>query len=324
MKTAIRLAAAWAGLAAAALGQPRRIVGTVFRRPLEVTAHQADAILIARITSMGEPRQITVTLPGAPEPITRQYAKAKATIDRVIKPSSDKAHALAKGGAIEFEVLARTSSQGTRPQPIIRKGPAYLLALQRFDDSHRWFLPFSHAHFQSPARVNVEKIARAADTSGWPWGPAAGELQIAMISKWSLWKHTAANKDTVFFRAFLAVRNVSKEPVTVNLRPADAPLWVEARAVNGQTVRADVYDDLHSKLKGEWPKPVETLGPGEACFVCTTGAKPVQVGGPMDLAAGAWSLFAGYQNQRGETEDGRKLWTGKVLSMPLRVTVTNR
>jgi hypothetical protein len=141
-----------------------------------------------------------------------------------------------------------------------------------------------------------------------------------MICKWTEWPHTIRNKETVFFRAFLAVRNVSKQPLRLNLAAADTPIWVEARHADGRAVKGDLYRQLQWRMKGKLAAGSEVLPPGKAVFVGLMGKEAVQFDASMDLAAGPWTIHAGYRNQR-KGGDPNAFWVGDVPAKPLEIEV---
>jgi hypothetical protein len=319
------LAAAAAPLMGA--GAPPEIFGS----PPEVVAHQAELIVVGEAASLEPPRQLTVTLPGGATPVKRFYSRCQIVASRVVKAApADSGLKLTKGSRFWLEVLAlpRGAGRGDSPQamlPVLRSGGRYLLLLRRFPQTGRWFLPYGRQNCMVPSAEAIREIVAAMRLDDWPWGRAANGLQIAMICKWKQWGHMIRGRQTIFFRTFLALRNSSRKALTVNLRPDDAPLWIEARNAGGQVVRAEVYRLLKWRLGGELPKPAEKLQPGEVIFVCTTGKQAIQVEASMDLAAGPWMVYAGYKNERAKTEEGAApLWTGQAVAKPLAIEVLKK
>jgi len=313
---------------AAAPARKPTLPGPIFGSPPRVLAYQADVIFVGKITSLSSPRKIRVTLPGASKPVERFYSRSQALVSRVLKPPAAECGVkVRKGTRFRFEVLALYSGRGSKTsasayRPALYQGMRHLLLLRRLPDSGRWILPYGNQHYPVPTADRLKAFTDALRLETWPWGPAKGGLQVAMICKWTQWSHMIRGRSTIFFRTFLALRNASRKPLTVNLRPDDAPLWIEARSATGQAVRADVYRSLKWRLKGEWPKPAEPIPPGQAIFVCTMGEGAIQVEATMDLAPGPWTVYAGYKNQRTQTEDGNTpLWGGEVVSQPLEIEV---
>ncbi len=330
MKRAVILAiAAWVALEPAGwAAAPARSVahtGGLFRQPLEVVAQQADLIVVGKVVSVGRARPLTHTPRGAAKPVTRFYSLCSVLVSRLIKsPASGAGSRPSAGGRIGVEVLVLARDKGRGPADrrcVLAEGARYLLMVRRLPETARWILPYGRDNYMAPTGETIKAVVGAARLGDWPWGPAKNGLQAAMICKWTRWTHMVRNRRTIFFRTYVALRNTSKKTLVVNLRPADAPLWIEARDAKGTVVTGDLYRSLRWRLKGEWPRPAEAIPPGGVIFVGQTGKQAVQLEASLDLPAGRWAIHAGYRNTRAATEDGKALWTGRIAAKPLPIEV---
>jgi len=320
--------AAW-GAPAAAAEPAATIPKGAFSQPPEVLVHQAGLVVVARLTSLGSPRPMKVTLPDNPEPVTRHYARARAKVERVLKAGRAAAN-VKPGGTVEFEALAlarRGNGSGGRGPylPVVQRGPQYVLVLRRFADREEWFLPFEWQHYQQASAPMIDQLVKAADVSAWPWGTPAGGLQVAIICKFTRWPHTVRGRETIFFRTYVALRNASRRPIAVNLSAKDAPLWIEARDPHGRAVRADPYRAVRVRMRDDLPEGTLTLAPGEAAFVSVSGAKAEQIEATLDLPVGPWTVQAGIEGPpAADANSVPPLWTGQAVSRPLKIDVTAR
>jgi len=309
----------------AARGQSVKLRGGLFRQPLEVVTHQADLIVVGKVLSVGRPRPLSHTPRGAAKPVTRSYSLCRVVPSRLLKsPSRGAGSKPSAGGRVDLEALAlpRDGARGAAEKRCVLAGGAdYVLMVRRLPGTDRWILPYGRDNYARPTEERIKAVIAATRLADWPWGPAKNGLQAAMICKWTRWTHMVRGRPTIFFRTYVALRNTSKRTLTVNLRPGDRPLRIEARDPNGTVVAGDPYRSLRWRLKGEWPKPAEAVAPGEVIFVGLTGKQPVQLEASLDLPAGRWTIHASYRNTRAATEDGRALWTGETAARPLPIEV---
>ncbi|MGB2819400.1 MAG: hypothetical protein WBF17_00360 [Phycisphaerae bacterium] len=309
-------------------GESTKLKGQLFGQPLEVVTQQADLIVVGRVDSVGQARRMSHTPQGAVEPVMRSYCQCRVLVSRAIKlPVSGAGSKFSAGGTIRLEALALPGDGGRGAgglRCVLTKHVPYLLMIRRLPETQGWILPYGRDNYVEPTAERIKAVVEATRLGDWPWGAANNGLQAAMICKWTQWTHMVRDRPTIFFRTYVALRNASGKTLAVNLRPADSPIWIEARDANGTVVTGDPYRSLQWRLKGEWPRPAEPIAAGEVIFVGQTGKGAVQLEASLDLPAGRWTIHAGYRNARARTEDGKALWTGEVAAKPLQIEVVGK
>jgi len=312
--------------AGATAREKKSLSAGLFRRPVEVATHQADLVVVGQVLSVGQPRKISVTPRGSDKPVRRSCCSCRVQAVRTIKSPAGRKHSAGSTFQVNAPAVPRGSqvSRGPTHRCVLSVGRQYMLLVQRLPGTAGWMVPYGSDHYLTASKAVIQAATKAVRVDDWAWGPTAGGLQLAVLSKWTRWTHMVRDRRTIFFRAYVALRNTSPRAVTVNLRPADAPLTIEVRRADGTVVAGDFYRSLAWRLKGTWPVSAETLDPGEVIFVGQTGAKAIQLEASLDVPAGAWTVHVGYRATRKATEAGKRLWTGTVAAKPLAIEVVPR
>ncbi len=319
--------------------------------PLEIIAARSELVVVADVVKTNPPAMIALNVPDSPKPVNTWFMKCTLRITRVITENGKPpAAGDAKPANRTIEIFTRAPRPAQPGQPRIavsdmyyaslQAGKGYVLLLRKMAGRAEYYLP-SYPRNSAPAGAEeIKKIERAALVAKWAWGKAVGGLQIALVPRQTrvqlrqIRRHVRG-KDGRMRPQFqgksasvpcvVALRNVAKEPVAVNLYAGDRLLSVVAKGPGGKTVKPDLYGWLaRADLALFSPKYTAIIKPGAVLFIGPTGKGDYGMSLNLDVATGKWRLQASYTCARQAAGvGGRKLWTGTIQSAPAEIEVTN-
>jgi len=196
-------------------------------------------------------------------------------------------------------------------------GTEVILVMYRVPMQAELYLPANDMHRFRDTKENLARMQEAT-VDHWPWGQTTDGLQLALLAEP---KVPVANTGPSMLHAVLAVRNVSKEPIHLNINPDDKPFGLSAGVVGKPETASDLYAIVHKLKPGV--SAVQTVRPGGVVFLATSG--PVYAYAPMGVQIDAssrdqkWQVTAQYTNKTAHTADGKTLWAGTLNSKPVSI-----
>jgi len=299
--------------------------------PLEILTTKSDLIITGKVTAAAVPAQFERAVPDYPKPVRAWYTEYNVTVDRVIKTAEGVK--VKKGDKI---VVVSQSAPPRQPGLIMVDGPsyanlkrdaAYVLILHKLPGNEGYYLRPYFKCFRPNRKQDVDPIVKAAQVDKWAWGEAANGLQFALVTtrSWAQLGRQVVRRrvggrwvkmpPSVHVQSVMALRNVSKKPITVSVYPGDR--FLSLGAVNDAGKRVDV--DFYAYLQAKKPAPFDPAGntlkvqPGKITFISSYGKGEYGIGFNLAAPAGKWKLTATYAAKR----KGAGLWIGTVSSAPV-------
>ncbi len=319
--------------------------------PLPIVVSQSDLIVIGEVVQADGPQQLKIQIPDRAKPAHAWWRKYKIRITKVLR-DTEKAFAVKDGkeAAVQIGVFTQARAPRAAGGPIrpmvcgpshlvLKTGQKYLLLLRKLPGKAEYFLPSypKNAKAIDQTEFNkkfVAKVEKLVDIDTWPWGKAAGGLQMALItenSQATLAQMRVKRGGPLVVRArvplTIAMRNVSDRPITVNMYQWDRFLGLSYTQGKKQ-IEYPLYEylDLSKRPQPAFSfagKLVKTIKPGEIIFLGPNGASlyPGMRVSVMGEPGKMW-LQAKYVSTRTAADpkdENRKLWTGEILSAPVLV-----
>jgi hypothetical protein len=278
-------------------------------------------IVVAQVDSVGPAQAVKVPVDGLSDPIVRYYCPCQAQVLEVIKSPGAAGAKPAPGQVVSFLAVAIPKGGADNHQAVVAQDSRCVLSLRREPPLNGWVLRFGRQNYLPAEKTNISAMTAAARLDDWPWGPAGNGAQVAAIPRTTLFSHSIGGRATVSFATYVAVRNTTNKPLTVNLSLADTVVEFEARSASGQVVQGDPMSAIAERLKAAKPQPAETLSPGQARFCHPTGNDAVQLQADMDLPAGEWEFTVRLKSQPAKGPGETTPWTGQAVSKPVKITV---
>jgi len=308
--------------------------------PLEIIAARSELIIVAEVLEAGQAVQLELHPPGYPRPVNTWFRRYTVKVTRTIKDArGDKKTSKDQKGAFFSRSRAPAPAGGFRPQVSddlfhrnLPVGYKCVLILKAMASKNELFLPSYPKNCRQSDAKSIAVVEAAADSSKWPWGKAHAGLQIAMVPRRTtvvLRKVKTAGRpvrQAAFIQGVVALKNVSKNAITINTYPEDKFLSVTAVGSSGE-LSADLYSYL---VRADLPAVDTVKGhstkiePGTIAFIAPHGSGDFGLGFNMDLAPGKWKLKASYASESTRTikdQKDVKLWTGKIASAAVEIEV---
>ena len=298
--------------------------------PLEILVSRAELIVTGKVTMVAVPAQFECVLPDPDRPVKAWYTEYHLTVDRVIKkPAGSK---LAKGSALTvMGMVAPPRGPGLimvdgPSYTNLKKGTAYVVVLHKMPQGKKFYLPSYFKNFRPDRKQDVDPIVKAARVDQWAWGQPVNGLQLALVTtrSWAQLGRQVVRRrvggrwvqmpPSVHVQCVMALRNVSKKPITVSLYQGDRFLSLQAVNAAGKKVNVDFYTYLQAKKipAFDLAKNTRKVEPGKLAFVASYGEGKYGMGFNLAAPAGKWKLTAGYTSKR--TVKDAALWTGTLAS----------
>jgi len=305
--------------------------------PMEVLVSKADCVVIATVAGAGKDEQPAPKAPNT-RPAGQRLVRYKVELSRVLKQPPDVKEPLGPGDVIDVLTHAPPSVRPPTAPPAgaappdapapeavppwlfarLEAGKAYVLLLARMPEAGTFLLSPMPGHCQPADEEAVERVERALNLDKWNWGEEAGGLRLALLVQGP---GRRMPDGLAHLQVLIALRNVSKEPIRVNLYPPDKPLSMLARTPEGRTVLHELYDERPAGAGRFGPRHVVEIAPGEVGFVAPQQHMRFALHLAMRLTEGDWLLQAGYRSDRQAEGDSPALWMGKLESplVPVKV-----
>ncbi|MCP4379680.1 MAG: hypothetical protein GY794_26365 [bacterium] len=312
--------------------------------PLPIVATRGDLIVIADVTDSEQAAQLELKFPGTPKATTAWAVKYKLNVTRVIRENGKMlAKTDAKAGKREISIFLIAPKPQLPGTPRLEShftplkvGQPYVLILQNMPDKPEYFLPAHPRNRCSVSDKNIARVEKAADITKWPWGKADSGLVTAMIpsvssvqlrQKYSFvrganGKFIRKPKEVIaYMPCLIALRNITKKPLSVSLYPNDKFLSITARNAKGKSVKVDLYQYLNNpalRIVPFGPQHIKTIAPGEMLFIQARGLASDGTVVKLKLPAGDWKFKVEYTCKR---KGDKPLWNGTIKSTPVPLEV---
>lgn len=305
--------------------------------PMPCLIADSDLIVICEVVAVDGPMKLPLQPPGMQQPIHAFWSTATVTVTEVIRDPHN-ALAAKKG---EREKQIKIIAQAPRPQvpgqfrPIMADGPAYpklavgekyLVILGKFADKPEYYLPAYPKNFRRLKGGDddfVKQVRSISDVAKWPWGKAAGGLQLALVPSTPhayvrkvRTTRTGPTPERAYVQMVCVLRNTTDKPIHVNLFPGDKCLEVSYWEKDQSPKRCDLYSWLaRARLRAFGPTNIKTIAPGGLLGLSPQGHGRYGMSVTLDVQAGQVRLKAKYRTVRDATDEkGGKLWKGELTS----------
>ena len=305
--------------------------------PLEMTVYQADLVVQGRLIRAEAPKNRRMQVPGDLTLSTADFQKFALEVQDVIKESPSPNSPKPRNPATSQPASARGTHATTQPRRLIEfysrwlpndgadapglvkleVGTEVIVVLYRVPMQSELYLPANDMHRFRATKENLTRMQQAT-VDHWSWGEESSGLKLALLAEP---KVPVANTGPSMLQAVLAVRNVSKEPIHLNINPEDKPFGMSAGVVGKPATASDLYASVHKLKPGV--SAVQTVRPGRVVFLATSG--PVYAYAPMGVQIDVgspdqkWQATAQYTNKADKTAEGKPLWTGTINSKPVSI-----
>jgi len=333
----VPLAVAMAGLTSAAPAAPRPAKAPALVRAgrpflsIEIIATRAELIVVARATAAARPGDVELKLVDKTR-YRGRYLEYTLRVDSVLKQiATEGVKPLAAGGSIRVLTSAPPVPPKSAPPEMLKMlrelfpelalNQSYLLVLSKVSGQDVWLLQPFPGYYQPATAQAVRKMKRAVAIDGWPWGAARDGLRLALLPQGPA---ELARGGLAMVRVVLAVRNVAKEDVTLNLYRPDKPLAIKARGPQGRRLVHDFYKSLAVERIGTFgPAHTVKIKAGQVGFIGPRPQDRLAVRFAMPLSVGIWQIQAFYKSARVREADESApgLWAGQIASQPAAIEV---
>jgi hypothetical protein len=316
--------------------------------PLEIIAARSELIVVVSVTGAEEPAKLDMKVPDSPKAITAWFRKYKLRVTRVISEKGKIPAGAAKPRVRSILVFTRAP----RPQPpgrprimvsdayfaSLKVGQSYVLLLRAMPGKPEYYLPSYPKNYRPGRPADIAGIEKAANVAKWSWGKTVDGLQIALVPSQTTVqlrqiRRSVRGPDGKFRQQFkglsayvqcvIALRNVTKAPITVCLYLEDRFLAVTAGGPGGKIIKADLYGYLTGmkrRVEPFGPQHKTTIAPGKLVFIHSRGKGDYGMSLNLDMSAGTWKLAAAYTCRR---KRDKSLWNGTMTSAPVAIKVRN-
>lgn len=294
---------------------------------LEQLAAQCDLVVAGKITEAGEEKIIDLKwLPPNSDTKGRYY---KVAVTKVLQftPAGEAAGAkpaapkeISVAAADKWDLMGKWS-------PVMEKDQTKVFFLRQIPKTKEYFA--IEKHFFDADDATVAAAAAACNVEKWAWGKESGGLKMAMLTPAAaevVMGGAARPPDMpnppAHTGATIAVRNVSKKPVALNLYQPDAPLALVAlRDDKGEKI--GLYGP---PIGGKWPAfsadATAVVPPGGIIFIGPTNKPTTGFGLSVPGEYGPYTLKASYSSKRdGKGPKGLPLWKGALEAGQVKINV---
>lgn len=323
---------------------PIRVIGPIAvfggnQTPKELLVRQADVVVVGKVIEVFDAQEVELTLPDTKDATKGTFLKYKIEVAKTIKaPEAPRAKvgdmptsAPAELKTIEIftpqlEMQVRPLANAAIRMPVspiatkLEKDESYVLLLRTLPDRKDFFLPAGAVNYAKADEDTIKQFVQAADVDRWPWGKEVNGLQVALLCPKQVNGFKMGNDATsVVLTVGIALRNNSKETVSINLGERDKPLDIQAAAEKGASSSADLYAHRPERKSAI---TIFELKPGQVMLVSPDGLNAAGFPVNLKIGEGKWKLQAVYSNAAATTADKAKvLWTGKLTSESVEAEV---
>jgi hypothetical protein len=308
--------------------------------PVAALVADSDRIVIAEVEDVGQPRQMTLPIPGYPKPHEGWFVQYRVKVVEDIAPSPAEGEGEAKAGneaekkAEELVFLTPTAPPqqpgGLRPMladgpayASLKKGQRYLLMLQSMPKRDMLYLQPYPKRFRPDGDELVPRVRELADVEKWAWGKPEGGLQITIVIEAARPVPDATGHHV---QTVVAIRNAGKTPLRVPIYMPDRQLDVLVIDKDG---KAESYPKLYPGQRAKYAPfdlgCVLTLEPGQVMPIGIYGKDVAGLG--LSVPTGTSAVQVKFKASRetdkaalpadGVVDAARKpqpLWTGEIKS----------
>ena len=297
-----------------------------------------DTVVVARVSEVGAEKSSDLGGAGNSGPVNlRRYQLAVTKVIQTTAAGSPRPTATA-GASLErpiHEATVWARDQWTRqgqPVPCLEKHKTYVFFLRQRPARDGYYLSAREAFAATDA--TIQAVTDAGNVDKWAWSRASGGLQMALLitaeperPATGMMPRQPSPPPGLQVPCSLAIRNVSQQPVALNLYGPDHVLSAAITGGGGREFQPQLYPELaHPASGASTPAPFSpacttVVAPGRIVFIGPSTRPQLQWFLPMTGEIGAWTIHLNYTSKRDYPDaQKRRLWKGTLaITKPVNI-----